>query len=261
MMEIAREAATIIERVYATDFVVEYKGPRDPVTQADREANALICSRLIDQFPGVPIVAEESDAASFGDFWNAERTFFVDPLDGTLEFVAKNGDFAFMIGLAERGRAIAGVVVAPASGMAWVGAPGVGAWLVGRSGNKTELHVSATADLSDATLMVSRSQKKESLDRLLAAVRPRQVVARGGAGLKAAAVAQGEADLYVQPGRAGQRWDACAPDAIVRAAGGRFTDTFGDDIDYGCQSLVNDRGFVVSNAILHERVLELFRGA
>lgn len=247
--------------MYATDFTVEYKGPRDPITLADRQANALICGRLAEQFPGAPIVAEESDAGTFGDWRHAERTFFVDPVDGTLEFVARNGDFAVMIGLAERGKATAGVVVAPTSGRAWVGALGVGAWQIDAQGQKRELRVSKTALLSEATLMVSRSHRRASLDRLVESVRPRQVIARGGAGLKAAAVAEGEADLYVQPGRAGQRWDACAPDAIVRAAGGRFTDTYGDDIDYRAESLVNDRGFVVTNGVLHDQVLALFREA
>src|SRR5258706_462347 len=108
MMPIAREASAIVARVYATDFEVDFKGPADPVTQADREANALICARLAEVFGPLPVVAEESDESEFAGWVGAPRVFFVDPLDGTLEFVAKNGDFVVMIGLAEEGRAGAG---------------------------------------------------------------------------------------------------------------------------------------------------------
>ena len=95
---VAREAALLIREVYRTAFRVDFKGPRDPVTEADRGANALICERLSALFPDVPIVAEESDPQSFAGFRSAERIFFVDPLDGTREFVAKNGQFVVMIG-------------------------------------------------------------------------------------------------------------------------------------------------------------------
>src|SRR5258706_3725736 len=134
MMPIAREASAIVARVYATDFEVDFKGPADPVTQADREANALICARLAEVFGPLPVVAEESDESEFAGWVGAPRVFFVDPLDGTLEFVAKNGDFVVMIGLAEEGRAVAGVVTAPALGTAWAGAVGVGAFEIAPAG-------------------------------------------------------------------------------------------------------------------------------
>src|SRR5262249_25685222 len=96
MLAIAREASAVVARVYATDFAVDYKGPADPVTRADREANELICARLGEVFGPVPVVAEESDESDFAGWVGAPRVFFVDPLDGTLEFVAKNGDFVVM---------------------------------------------------------------------------------------------------------------------------------------------------------------------
>ena len=80
---VAREAASLIRQVYRTAFSVDFKAPRDPVTEADRGANALICERLAAHFPNVPIVAEESDPQSFAGYRSAERIFFVDPLDGT----------------------------------------------------------------------------------------------------------------------------------------------------------------------------------
>jgi 3'(2'), 5'-bisphosphate nucleotidase len=94
LMTIAAEAAKLIMEVYARPFDVDYKGPQDPVTEADRRANDLICERLEQAFPGVPIVAEESDPATFAGFRSHDRVFFVDPVDGTREFVDRNGEFA-----------------------------------------------------------------------------------------------------------------------------------------------------------------------
>ena len=106
MLRIASEAARVIMEVYGRPFDVDYKGPQDPVTEADRRANALICERLEQEFPGVPIVAEESDESAFANFRDADRVFFVDPVDGTREFVDRNGEFAVMIGLLEGNVAI-----------------------------------------------------------------------------------------------------------------------------------------------------------
>ncbi|HKQ69387.1 MAG TPA: 3'(2'),5'-bisphosphate nucleotidase CysQ [Polyangiaceae bacterium] len=256
MLSIAREAAGIIARVYATDFAVDYKGPSDPVTQADREANALICARIAEAFGPVPVVAEESDESAFAGWVGAPRVFFVDPLDGTLEFVAKNGDFVVMIGLCENARPVAGVVLAPAFGTAWAGADSVGAFEVDPMGVRTPLRVSRASDLAHARAVVSRSHQSDRLRDFLGTLGIGQISQRGSAGLKAADVASGRADIYLQPGRAGKRWDCCAPEAIVRAAGGVFTDGLGELIDYGGPELTNENGFLVSNAQLHSSVVE-----
>src|SRR4029077_18943512 len=135
-LRIALEASDVVNRVYATPFEVEFKGKDDPVTRADREANELACERLARAFPGVAIVAEESDPRSYAGFARHDRVWFVDPLDGTREFVARNGEFAVMLGLAEGGRALVGVIVAPAWGRAFVGIVGEGAWEVSSDGSR-----------------------------------------------------------------------------------------------------------------------------
>jgi 3'(2'), 5'-bisphosphate nucleotidase len=260
MLGIAREASSIIERVYATEFAVDYKGPSDPVTAADREANALICGRLAQAFGSIPVVAEESDESAFAGWVGAPRVFFVDPLDGTLEFVARNGDFVVMIGLVEDARPVAGVVVAPATGLAWIGAESVGAFEIAPDGTRKPIHVSDTAHLSLARAVVSRSHQSDRLLALIANLGIEKVVSRGSAGLKAAEVARGLADVYFQPGRAGKRWDTCAPEAILVAAGGIATDSFGRPIDYLGPELQNHNGFLATNAKLHAKLLELLAG-
>jgi 3'(2'), 5'-bisphosphate nucleotidase len=252
----AREASHLVMRVYAAPFEVAYKGKDDPVTRADHESNALLCDRLSRAFPGLPIVAEESDPGTYAGFLGAEAVWFVDPLDGTREFVARNGEFAVMIGLAERGLATLGVITAPAWGRAFVGVVGEGAWEVAADGTRTPIRVSARSSLEGASMVVSRSRTPPQLAALAAAVGGRTPVALGSSGLKAAVVASGEYDIYLQPGRAGMRWDACSSDALVRAAGGLLTDTSGTAIDYATPELTNTRGLLATNALLHGHVID-----
>jgi 3'(2'), 5'-bisphosphate nucleotidase len=262
VLAMARRAGEAVARGYAKGSVdVEYKGKNDPVTAVDREANALLCEELTRAYPGVPIVAEESDPATFAGFADAPRAWFVDPLDGTREFIARNGEFAVMVGLAEAGRATLGVVVCPALGRDFVGADGVGAFEVAKDGARRPVHVSSTATLAQAEMVVSRSHRAGSLDEAAARLGLRRLVPCGSAGVKAVKVAAGEADVYAQPGEAGKRWDACAPEAIVRAAGGVVTDGLGAPIEYASGELRNTRGFVATTPALHAAVLELLRTA
>ena len=258
-LAIAREAADLVMRVYAAPFEVDYKAKDDPVTRADREANDLACERLARSFPGVPIVAEESDPSRYADFAGADSVWFVDPLDGTREFVAKNGEFAVMIGLAEGGRATAGAIVAPAWGRAFVGVVGQAAWEVAGDGSRTPIHVSSTESLRTASFVVSRSRNPEGVKALVAAMGARESVPRGSSGLKGLLVATGAHDVYLQPGNAGMRWDACATEALVRAAGGECTQEDGSRIGYGGPDLVNARGLLATNGRLHEAVLRALR--
>jgi len=255
LLAIARSAAEVILDVYDRPFDVQLKRAREPVTAADRRANALICAALAERFPGVPIVAEESDPETFRDFRSALRVLFVDPLDGTREFIARNGEFAVMIGLLDGARAVAGVVHAPVAGMSWVGAPGTGAWRVEGGGQWMPVRVSPESDLGRARLVASRSHRSASLQRALAALGGASVRALGSAGLKGAEVARGTADAYVDTGPGTKRWDACAIDALVTAAGGRVTDTRGAPIDYRGPDLANRRGLLVTNGLLHDAIL------
>jgi 3'(2'), 5'-bisphosphate nucleotidase len=258
----AREAGDLVMRVYASPFEVEYKGKDDPVTRADQESNALLCDRLSRAFPGLPIVAEESEPGTYAGYAGADAVWFVDPLDGTREFVAKNGEFAVMIGLAERGRATLGVITAPAWRRAFVGVVGEGAWEVAANGTRKPIHVSARSSLEGASMVVSRSRTSPQLAALAASLGGRAPVPLGSSGLKAVVVASGDHDIYLQPGRAGMRWDACSSDALVRAAGGLLTDTSGAAIDYTAPELANTRGLLVTNGLLHPRVIDaLARGS
>jgi 3'(2'), 5'-bisphosphate nucleotidase len=255
MVRIAGEAAGVVLDVYGAAFDVDYKGADDPVTAADRRANALICERLTAAYPDIPVVAEESPPESFAAFRDAERVFFVDPLDGTREFIDRIPEFAVMIGLVVEAQAAAGVIHAPARGVAWAGAPGLGAWQVGSDGARAAIRVTGTGDLAASRVVASRSHRSQRLERVLAALGARELIAMGGAGFKGAMVASGNAEVYIDAGRGSKRWDACATDAVVTAAGGRLTDTAGRPIDYRAPGLANEQGMVATNGRVHDEVL------
>jgi 3'(2'), 5'-bisphosphate nucleotidase len=255
LVKIAAEAAVVVQEVFETPFTVDFKGPKDPVTEADRRANDLICTRLAAEFPGVPIVAEESAAESFAEFRKSSDIFFVDPVDGTNEFIERRKDFVVMIGLVQGNRATHGVMHAPALDLAWAGEVGAGATLIEASGARSPIHVSERAEIAAARLVGSRSHRGPRLERLLAALGVAELIPMGSAGLKGAYVARGAAEAYVAPFYAGKRWDACAAEALVVAAGGRVTDAYGENIDYRAESLSNDRGVVATNGFLHDALL------
>jgi len=258
---IAREAAALIMQVYGTKFSVDFKAPRDPVTEADRQANELICTRLSRLFPDVPIVAEESEPETFAGYRTAERIFFVDPLDGTREFVARNGEFVVMIGYVEGPRAIASVIHAPESGVSWLGELGHGAYQKQADGSRKPISVSSVSTLAQARIVGSRSHRDPAVEQALASLGARELLALGSAGLKASVVAHGAADAYVAPHYAGKRWDACAADALISAAGGKLTDSRGDLFDYRSEFLDNDRGVVASNGLFHDAIIEKLAAA
>lgn len=256
----AEEAARVVMEVYETGFAVHFKDAAgdDPVTAADKAANTVLVDALRTAFPGDLVVAEESEVpAGFGA---ARRCWFVDPLDGTKEFVARNGEFCVMVGLAVEGRAALGVVVVPAreGGFTLVGEPGVGAERRDARG-VSPLRVSSVGHAGDARLLVSRSRTPPHLERLVTRLGVTSARPCGSVGVKIAEIALDRADLYVHvpsPGGGPSLWDLCAPDAVLRAAGGHFTDLHGASIQYQSGQVAHTRGIVATNGALHAGVLD-----
>ena len=217
--QIARQAGEVILQVYATDFLVRGKDDASPVTEADERAEAVILAALAALTPGTPVVAEESVAAGRvpdigrrgGRFW------LVDPLDGTKEFISRNGEFTVNIALIEGGEPVLGVVLAPALGRLFAGSRSTGAYVQDQSGcRKIRCRPVPEAGL---TVVASRSHgDAAALDALLAGHKVAHRVAAGSS-LKLCLVATGEADLYPRLGRT-MEWDIAAGHAALAAAGG-----------------------------------------
>jgi 3'(2'), 5'-bisphosphate nucleotidase len=254
----AAAAAEIVMRVYAeSDPGVEMKGPNDPVTRADKEANALLLERLSADFPGVPLVAEESDPATYANFGSAPCAIFVDPVDGTREFIAKNGEFAVMLGFAEAGRATVGVIDCCAFGEVYFAAEGIGAFVM-KERVLTPIHVGPAKSFESARCAVSRFHRSAKVEAQLAKLGGITMVPTGGAGIKAVRVASGAVDIYAHPSNGPVKlWDAAAPDAIVRAAGGVFTDARGREFDYR-GPYAQLEGTVAANPVLHAEAIRRF---
>ncbi len=239
--ELARRAGEAILELYGTAVRVEAKGGRrsDPVTEADRRANALIVKGLREAFPGDGVVAEESPDRS--DALHGGRVWYVDPLDGTKEFLARNGEFAVMIGLAVEGEARLGVVFQPARGKLYTGVVGRGAWLE-HEGKRRALRAECAPDPSRPRLVVSRSHRSELVGRFAERASVGEEVRSGSVGLKVGLIAEGRVDLYVHPSSRTHAWDACGPDAVLRAAGGFFGGLDGRPLRYGGEDLRTRRG-------------------
>jgi 3'(2'), 5'-bisphosphate nucleotidase len=241
---IARDAAAVILDVYATDFSVRGKGDASPVTEADERAEALIVEALRALAPEVPIVAEEAVAGGavpeFGDwFW------LVDPLDGTKEFISRNGEFTVNIALVHRGVPVFGVVQAPVLGRLYLGVVGQGAWLEDASGRRA---IRCRAEPAEGlTVVASRSHgDAAALDAYLAGRKVAALV-NAGSSLKLCLVAAGEADLYPRLGRT-MEWDIAAGHAVLCAAGGHIQTLAGEPLRYGKPGFDNPH-FVASGTL------------
>lgn len=249
---LAREAGALVLSHYDEDVRVDMKAPGDPVTIADRESNQLIVDALAREFPDDAILAEESGAG--GGRGPGERRWCVDPLDGTKEFLARNGEFAVMIGLAIRGRPVLGVVYQPAVDLLLEGVVGVGAWTtIGTQ--RLSASVSSIADPGSMALVVSRSHRSSLVDAAKVALGISKERISGSVGVKIGLLARREADLYIHPGRGVKLWDACAPEAILVAAGGMMTDPRGDLIRYDAAEPALDGGLVASNGQAHDAIV------
>jgi 3'(2'), 5'-bisphosphate nucleotidase len=253
---VAREAGEIILAVYAAPFeVVEKAGDQGPVTEADSRANELIVTALRREFPSDSIIAEESTRR---DETPSSRRWFVDPLDGTREFVSKNGMFAVHIGLAVEGRPVAGVVFAPVSGKLYFGEASGDSWLE-EAGQTRRLEVPRERDVRALHLLVSRSHPSRRTHDIMARLGITRVTEQGSVGLKVGLLAEGAADLYLHPSPRSSRWDTCAPEAVLRGAGGVLTDSRGVPYLYDAVELHNARGIIACSPNVLAAVVPVLR--
>ncbi len=244
-LAIAEAAGRVVMQVYAGNFGVRGKADQSPVTEADERAEDLILERLATLTPDIPIISEEQAGAGRAPP-PAERFWLVDPLDGTREFVHRNGEFTVNIALIVAGRPVLGVVVAPALGRVFGGVAGGAAEGVAitRDAAGERAITCRQVPAQGLTVVSSRSHgDNDALQRYLAG---RHVAQRAVAGssLKFCLIAAGEADVYPRFGRT-MEWDTAAGHAVLAAAGGRVTLLDGAELHYGKPGLANPH-FVAS---------------
>jgi 3'(2'),5'-bisphosphate nucleotidase len=232
LIDLAEVAGRAIMAIYATDFTTKTKSDLSPVTAADEAAEKIILAGLAKLHPTIPVISEE--AAALGRIPAvAEHFFLVDPLDGTKEFISRNGEFTVNIAEIKQGVPVSGVVYAPAQSRIFWGELGKGAaqglpW--------TPIQV-RKASAEGITVIASRSHRDAATDEYLSKIKVKSLCSAGSS-LKFCLIAAGEADLYPRFGRT-MEWDTAAGHAVLLAAGGKVLTTDGIPLSYGkC-----DRGF------------------
>ncbi|SNB61338.1 3'(2'),5'-bisphosphate nucleotidase [Arboricoccus pini] len=229
LVSLIDRASAIVLEIYASDFDVARKEDASPVTLADEAAEALIVKELRALTPNFAIVAEEEVSAGKIPDVGQEPFWLVDPLDGTKEFISRNGEFTVNIGLVHAGLPILGVVAAPARGIVWWGAVGQGAVRRDEQGVHV-IQVRPRPDM-DAVAVASRSHRDADTDAFLAEEGITKTISAGSS-LKFCLVAQGEADVYPRFAPT-MEWDTAAGHAVLRAAGGRVSTRAGGPLLYG----------------------------
>jgi 3'(2'), 5'-bisphosphate nucleotidase len=256
-LEVARaaalEAAELVQRYRTPGLRVDHKHEGEPVTEADIAASTLIVERLRAAFPGDAVLSEE--IPDDGSRLSAQRVWMVDPIDGTRDFIRGDNGYAVMIGLAIGGRPMVGVVSQPPTGITWGGSVGETCWKELRDGTREGLHPSERKEPPGIRLVASKSHRTHDIDLFRKALGIDDEINVGGVGLKVAMVAEGSRDLYVYPGGRTKIWDSCAPEAIIAAAGGRLSDTYGDRLVYDQVDLYNRKGLIASNGLLQDLVV------
>jgi 3'(2'), 5'-bisphosphate nucleotidase len=257
-LRLARDAGAAILQYYDTPLQIESKidaeEHTEPVTQADRTANELIVEGLRREFPGDGILAEES--IDTDRRLSKQRVWMVDPLDGTNGFIARDGDFAVQIGLAVDGRSVLGVVYQPLPDILYRAIEGAGAWIERAGFEPERAHASLEKKVDRMRLAASRTHRSPRMDLVVRALGIEEEVRRGSVGVKVGLIIERQCDLYVHLSPRTKQWDTCAPETILREAGGRFTDLFGEPFCYNNPDVQNRNGLVASNGAAHDSVIE-----
>jgi len=235
--QIAREAGHAILDIYSRDFEVDEKEDQSPLTQADMASHHHITGELRKLTPEIPVLSEESAFVPWEQRSQWRRYWLVDPLDGTREFVKRNGEFTVNIALVEDHRPVLGVVHAPVPDTTWYGDRQGGAWR--QKGDEIPERISVTSPAgSPLRVAGSRSHAGDSLKHFLEKIGDHEIVSMGSS-LKLCLVAEGKADIYPRLGPTSE-WDTAAAQAVVEAAGGLVTDTKMRPLDYNRkESLLN----------------------
>ena len=239
---LGQAAGAAIMAIYSTEFDVEHKDDDSPLTAADMAAHHTLVDGLVALTPEIPVLSEESADIPFEERAGWDRYWLIDPLDGTREFVKRNGEFTVNVALIDATRPVLGMVYVPVTGACYYAAQGHGAYK--REGDAPAQAVRARP-LGDGPVAIagSRSHPSARLEAFLAHLGPHEIV-RIGSSLKSCLVAEGRADLYPRLGPTSE-WDTAAAQCIVEVAGGRVTDTAMRPLRYNTKaSLLNPHFFV-----------------
>jgi len=240
IVDIAKDAGDAIMEIYNKDFTIEYKADDSPLTQADIKSNEIICEALKKAYPDIPLLSEENKMIEYEVRKNWEYFWLIDPIDGTKEFIKKNGEFTVNIALIHKDRPVLGVVYAPALGDMYKAKEGEGAY---KNSQKLPLFRNGSAEVS-LKVVASKSHLSDEtqsfIDDLKKQTQSVEQVSKGSS-LKLVMVAEGSADIYPRLAPT-MEWDTAAADAIVRISGKctyQYTQKLEDILVYNKPDLLN----------------------
>ncbi|MBS3805602.1 MAG: 3'(2'),5'-bisphosphate nucleotidase CysQ [Oleiphilaceae bacterium] len=241
VLNIADKASQRVLEIYKTDFEVEFKDDKSPLTAADIASHDIIEAGLRALTPDIPILSEESANAPWSERSNWTRFWLVDPIDGTKDFTKRSGEFTVNIALVENGEPVLGVVTAPALGDAYWGIKGEGAWKRDSSDQVRRIHVVAPPE--QKRVVASKNHLNDETREFIESLGKHKLV-QAGSSLKFCRIAEGEADIYPRIGPTCE-WDTGAAHAVLNAAGGKVETLAGEPLLYGKEDVFNPN-FVAS---------------
>lgn len=247
IISIAGQAGAAILNYYNghREIVAEYKEDHSPLTEADKEANRIITDGLIKLASDIPVVSEENALLPYSVRQNWKTYWLIDPLDGTKEFINKNGEFTVNIALVENGRVVLSVVYAPAIGVFYYGDKNKGAFR--RESGITKKITVRKANPDNFIAVGSRSHKDSRSAELLNKI---DVVTEKsvGSSLKFCMIAEGVADIYIRTGKTSE-WDTAAAQGILEMAGGKVIREDGAELLYNQKESILNPGFIALGVV------------
>jgi 3'(2'), 5'-bisphosphate nucleotidase len=243
VITISRNAGEAILEIYSSDFDYEIKEDLSPLTEADKISHKIICQMLKSLTPNLPILSEEDSNISYDirSKWN--KYWLIDPLDGTKEFIKRNGEFTVNIALIENNTPILGVIHIPTSNETYWGSNIDGSYYMNKDIVKKKISVSNN-NASKIRILASKSHPSKNLDLFLRMMGDYKIINKGSS-LKFCLIANGKADFYPRLGPTSE-WDIAAGDAIVRYAGGYISDLDNHPIKYNTKESFLNPYFIVS---------------
>ncbi len=250
---IAKAVAPIALRYHRTDLQVDRKAGNEPVTIADRMCSTFIVEELQRAFPGDTVVSEE--VADTKERLQNSRVWYVDPIDGTKDFIRGAKTYCIMIGLAIDHEPKIGVVYQPNHESLIFAAEGSGAWSIA-GGTTSRLRVSRMSDISHGRLLTTSVAQSSEVQNLIGIKGADKI---GSIGMKMCALAAGASDIYVNPATNCSSWDTCAPQVILQEAGGKMTRLSGQPLCYdNANTMHHQEGLIATNGSLHDAVVAKF---
>ena len=240
LIDLVKESGKSILEIYnSNDMGISYKDDKSPLTLADKASNKIICSKLKELTPDIPILSEEGKNIPYEERKKWTTFWLIDPIDGTKEFINKNGEFSVNIALINHYQPILGIVYAPVLNTIWYGSASHGSFKIENDAKPKKINVSKYNDNEIIKVVSSRSHSNNSkLEKFLIDY-PKHELVFMGSSIKICLVADGTAHMYPRLGPT-MEWDTGAAHAVVKFSGGKITD-FEDDneLSYNKENLLN----------------------